>query len=168
MSADRSSRLALAALGACALSALVVAWIAQYGFALWPCMLCYWQRVPYIAVVALAVLGSMPAVDAASRRQLVWLAAALFAASGAIGLYHAGVEYRWWPGPVACGGPVQAVTMTDLLAAVSRPGRTGCEEAAFRFFGISMAGYNALYAAAATALSVWIARRRGLWMSSHE
>lgn len=153
----------MAAFAGVSFAMLCVAWVAQYGFALWPCMLCYWQRAPYIAVVVFAGLGLMSAVDAPSRRLVTLLCAGLFALDAGLAIYHVGVEERWWPGPTACGGPVQSISAADLLAAVTQPGRTGCEEAAFRLFGISMAGYNAMAAAGLTMVALWASRRAAWW-----
>jgi disulfide bond formation protein DsbB len=70
---------------------------------------------------------------------LAILALLLVATSGAIGVFHAGVEWQWWPGPSACTTGYVFTGKLDLNAPVPR-----CDVAAWRLFGISMAGYNAL------------------------
>ena len=37
--------------------ALAVAYISQYGFGFEPCVLCYYQRIPYFAVIVLSLLS---------------------------------------------------------------------------------------------------------------
>ncbi|MSO96837.1 MAG: disulfide bond formation protein B [Rhodospirillaceae bacterium] len=142
--------------------ALGLALVAQYGFDLWPCTICYWQRVPYGLTLALAVLAMMPVVDGPSRRMIVLLCAGLFLLNAGIALYHTGVEERWWQGPTACAGKPQELSPTDLLAALNQPGRTSCEDAAFRFLGLSMAGYN-IIACLVLAFGSWMATRRDAW-----
>jgi disulfide bond formation protein DsbB len=163
MNALRSDRIILLGLATAAAGALGLAMISQYGFDLWPCLLCYYQRVPYGAVLALALLGLMPAVDAPSRRLIVALCAALLVLNAGIAFYHVGVEEKWWQGPSECVGGGADFSAADLMAAVNQPGRTGCEEAAFRLLGVSMAGYNVLACALLAAAAAWAATRAPWW-----
>ena len=48
------------------IAALCIAWLAQYGFGLAPCELCYWQRYGYWAAIALGVVAILQ--PARSRR----------------------------------------------------------------------------------------------------
>jgi disulfide bond formation protein DsbB len=157
------SRGAMMALAVVSAGALGLALISQYGFDLWPCELCYYQRAPYAGTLALGLLGLMPAVDGPSRRLIVAIAAGLFVLNAGIAGYHVGVEQRWWEGPSACQGQILDLSPADLLAAVNQPGRTGCEDVAFSVLGISMAGYNALASAALAAACAWAWRRRAMW-----
>ena len=63
----------------------------------------------------------------------------LVAISGVIGVYQAGMEWHCWPGP----RPAPAIALSsgpiDLNAPVVH-----CDVAAWRLFGLSLAGYNAL------------------------
>ncbi|MBM3514180.1 MAG: disulfide bond formation protein B [Alphaproteobacteria bacterium] len=155
-------RAVMALIAAASLGALGTALVAQFGFDLWPCLLCYVQRAPYAATLVLGLLASMPAVDGPSRRWAAALAGVLFLVGAGTAGYHVGVEERWWKGPAECVGQVTTYTPADLLAALNRPGQTGCEEAAFRFLGISMAGYNML-AALVCGLGCFVAARRADW-----
>ena len=102
--------------------------------------------------------GLAPCTLCLRAREVYWLAAALalvFAAGVALAVYHAGVEWKFWPGPTACSGGgaiVDASQMTDLLqgARIKPP---ACDEAAWVFLGLSMAGWNALASLALTVLS---------------
>jgi disulfide bond formation protein DsbB len=163
MTLPRPDHLVLLVIAAASAGALGLALVSQYGFDLWPCLLCYYQRLPYGAALALAVLGLMPAVDAPSRRWLVGLCALLFALNAGIAFYHVGVEEKWWLGPAECIGGGQDFSTSDLLAAVDQPGRTGCEEAAVRVLGISMAGYNVLAGVLLAAACAWAASRPSWW-----
>ena len=89
--------------------------------------------------------GAMPKT---LSRPVAILAALLVAITGAIGVYHAGVEWHVFAGPRACtGAPVQISGALDLNAHV-----VSCDHAAWRLFGISMAGYNALISLGAAAI----------------
>ncbi len=123
------------------------AYVSQYGFGLYPCEMCWWQRYPHFAAVALALISTV----APPKR--LWIALAGFAIliSGAIGAYHAGVEYGWWEGLTACsslstggGDPLEAIMNAPLVR---------CDEVQWSLFGISLAGWNALISTA-TALAI--------------
>lgn len=153
----------LLAIGLCSGGALLLALVAQYGFDLWPCTICYWQRVPYGFTIFMVVLAAMPVVDAPSRRLVVQICAGLFLINAGIAFYHVGVETRWWPGPAECAGQVKDYSTNDLLASLNQPGRTGCENPALVVLGISMAGYNVIACLIFATLSTWASRQSSWW-----
>ncbi len=124
---------------ALALPALLLggAYLAQYGFGLYPCQMCWWQRYPHFAAIALALLGLIT-----RRTALIWLALLALALSGVIGAYHAGVEYHWWKGPATCTSAVQAGG--DPLEAIMNAPVVRCDVAPWTLLGISLAGFNFL------------------------
>ena len=69
--------------------------------------------------------------------------------------YHAGVEWKWWAGPQDCCGRARADLgpPADLLKQLGRSRVVRCDEAAWRFLGLSLAGYNVL-------ISLALARHR--------
>ncbi len=81
---------------------------------------------------------------------------------GAVGLavYHAGVEWKLWAGPASCTGGSKSVSAADLTKLMSGGGTTPqCDKPAWVFLGLSMAGWNAIYALIFAAGSAWAARR---------
>ena len=122
---------------------LAGAYISEYGFGLFPCEMCWWQRWPHFAAVALAIISFV----AAPRR--LWIALAGFAilASGLIGGYHAGVEYGWWEGITTCAAA--AGGSGDALADIFAAPIVRCDEVQWSLFGISLAGFNFLVSTAA-------------------
>lgn len=116
----------------------------QYGFGLVPCKLCLWQRWPYYVGVPLALLTAL-APDARLRRVGLSFLGLVFLASFALGAYHAGAEWGWWPGPSDCsGGSAPATSVDDLLKGLDTTKIVSCTEAAWRFLGLSLAGWNAI------------------------
>ena len=140
-------------LGGIALGLMIGALGFQYLDRLPPCEMCMWQRWPLITAVVVGLAGGLMRGKAADLFAL--LALMLVGASGAIGAYQAGIEWHWWPGPSACTGArfiVQAGG--DLNAPIVR-----CDVAAWRLFGISLAGYNALICLGAACIaSVFLLR----------
>lgn len=133
------------------------AWIFEYvGYA--PCDLCLKQRWAYYAGIPLAILvmGVGPAYSGLSRAGLAILAVLWFA-STIFGIYHSGVEWKWWPGPATCtaqsgfsGG------LPDLSAPVVL-----CDTPAIRILGLSLAGWNAVISLALTLVAVAGLRSQG-------
>ena len=132
-----------------AIAALCVAWIAQYGFGLAPCELCYWQRYGYWAAIAVGVVAIFMPAQSAARRALLWLLALAFLVTAGIALFHVGVEQKWWQGLATCSGDLGGAASTeDILSAIENAPIVRCDEPAFVLFGISMAGYNLILALA--------------------
>lgn len=148
---------------AVSVAALVLAYVSEYGFGLHPCAMCYWQRVPYAVVIVLALLAWFIPV-ARVRRALLWLSALAFAVGMGLAAFHAGVEWQWWEGPAACGGAIDATqSVEQILAQLKAAAVVSCGEAAIRVLGLSMAGWNALYSAAAMVVlagGLWCGGRR--------
>jgi disulfide bond formation protein DsbB len=143
-------RIALA-LGALSLALMLGAWGFQYLGGLPPCEMCMWQRYPHLAAIAVGLGGGLLVrfglLDRRYGAPLAMLAIVLVALSGALGVYHAGVEWHWWKGPSTCtGGPF--VGPLDLNAKVVM-----CDVAAWRLFGLSLAGYNAIVSLCASAFA---------------
>jgi len=150
---SRSEKLAQRAALAVPALLLAGAYIGQYVFDLYPCEMCWWQRYPHFAAVVLALVSFV----APAKR--FWIASAAFGilVSGAIGAFHAGVEYGWWEGLTACssvssggGDPLEAIMNAPVIR---------CDEVQWSLFGISLAGWNALIS---TASALAILRLLGL------
>lgn len=132
-----------------AIAALCIAWIAQYGFGLAPCELCYWQRYGYWAAIAIGLVAIFMPARSVARRILLWLLALAFFVTAGIALFHVGVEQKWWQGLTTCTGDLGgAVSTQDILNAIENAPIVRCDEPAFVLFGISMAGYNLILALA--------------------
>jgi len=144
-----AARLAqLLAIGIPAL-ALAGAYVSQYGFGLHPCEMCWWQRWPHFAALAVGLWSTQMRFN----RLLVALGALLIAVSGVIGVFHAGVEYDWWEGITGCA--TIANTGGSALDAILAAPITRCDQAAFRFLTISMAGWNGLISLGSAVL-IWV------------
>lgn len=151
--------LAIALIGA---ATILGAWIFQYGFGYPPCPLCFEQRYAYYFAIPLAVLLWLGTGFGAKRKVLVVGFAAIAVGmlyNAGLGTYHAGVEWHLWPGPSDCsgslgdlgggGGLLQQLQVTRVVR---------CDAAAWRFLGLSLAGYNVLISLALAALAILGAR----------
>ena len=146
-------------LGTGALLLIIGALGFQYLDRLPPCEICMWQRYPHIGAAVVGIGGYSLVRSKIAPRDwgMVFgaLAAFLVLTSGAIGVYHAGIEWQWWPGPNACTGAAFHIAgRLDLTAPVVR-----CDRAAWRLFGISLAGYNAIFSIALAATGFALLRK---------
>ncbi len=134
---------------------LAGAWGSQLLGGLYPCEMCLWQRWPHYAALVPAALAF--AADGRTRVALVALAALLIAVSGAIGLFHAGVEYGWWRGITSCTStvPLGGASADDRLAAILNAPLVRCDRAPWTLAGVSLAGFNALFSLGG-ALTIWL------------
>jgi len=147
---------------------LAGAWYFQLVVDLVPCPLClkgrwhHYTAIP-LALAALALLRSNPGL----ARNLVYLIALVFLAGTVLSVYHAGIEYGFWPGPESCA--VGAGSPTDAGGLLNRMSATkvvACDEAAWTLFGISLAGYNALISLALAVLAIKSATAKPAYGSS--
>jgi disulfide bond formation protein DsbB len=133
---------------ALSLATLAGAWFFEYVLKLPPCPLCLGQRIPYHVMIPLSLLLGIAALARAPQKLvIVGFAAVMIAAlcNVVLGTYHAGVEWHWWPGPSDCSGPLTNLnTGGSLLDQLHSVHVVRCDEAAWRFLGISLAGYNVL------------------------
>jgi disulfide bond formation protein DsbB len=147
---------AAAAVFALSFATLAGAWYFQFVLAYQPCHLCLIQRIPYYIVIPLSFVLAIAARYRAPRLVvagglLVLAAAALV--SAVLGAYHAGVEWGFWNGPSDCTGPLTNLSGGSLLDQLNSIHVVRCDEAAWRFLGISLAGYNVLISLALAAIA---------------
>ena len=128
----------------------------QYIGGLAPCEMCYWQRWPHALAIPLAALAFTAPAASQQSRTLVLLAALAIAVSGAIGVYHAGVELGVFEGFTACTSTVRAATTDELLEQLMKVPLVRCDQVQWAFVGVSMAGWNAILSLGGAAAIVWL------------
>jgi len=136
---------------------LGAALVSQYVFGLQPCELCLWQRWPYVAAILFGLAAVF--VPARLRATLLILAALAFVATAGIGVFHFGVEQHWWAGLPSCSGGTSASTVDELRAQLMGKPIVRCDDIAFQFLGLSMAGWNVIAATIWAAFAFVAARR---------
>lgn len=124
-----------------------------------PCELCLKQRELYWAaasIAALELIGRAVRRSPDPARLVALLLALVFLAETALAVYHAGVEWKFWPGPASCSGGATRVDPAELerLLSGAKMSVPQCDKPAWVFGGLSMAGWNALAAAALTLGSI--------------
>lgn len=148
---------------AAAAATIAGALVFEHGFGLRPCKLCLIQRDPYYLAMPVALAATLLPGRGPWLRFALGLLGLIFLASAGLGAYHAGVEWGVWPGPSDCGGAGAAATaggMDDFLKSLESVRVVSCTEAAWRFLGLSLAGWNVLISLALAALALAAARPR--------
>jgi disulfide bond formation protein DsbB len=158
---DGAGRMGTAAIVAAALSLATIlgAYFFEFVLRYAPCPLCLTQRIPYYVVIPLAVVVAIAAYAGVSRKLvaagLLVIAIAMLIGVG-LGIYHSGVECKWWPGPSDCSGPINSFgSAGGLLQTIETTPVVRCDEAAWRMLGLSLAGYNVLISAAVAGIALW-------------
>jgi disulfide bond formation protein DsbB len=128
----------------------------QFVGGLAPCHLCILERWPHVAAVVIAALGVT--VLWHFHRAMAALGTLAMLASAGLGAYHAGVEWKWWPGPDTCTAPmdISKLSTDALMQQIMTAPLVRCDEIVWQFLGLSMAGWNAV-------ISLGLA---GLWLVS--
>lgn len=143
-----------------ALAALCVAWLAQYAGGLAPCELCYLQRYGYWAVIAFGAITISQNYHPRRRTVLLGLMGLALLVVAGIALFHVGVEHKWWEGSSACvGTSTSGLSTAEMTQAILNAPLVRCDAPAWEMFGISMAGYNLIYALCLAALTFMGMRR---------
>ena len=149
----RNFLILLAAGGSLAL--LLGAFGFQYIGDMAPCKLCLWQRYPHGAAILFGILAL-----ALGQRLWIALGAVSAAATGAIGIYHTGVERAWWDGPDSCtSSSVEGVSAEDLMQQILNAPLVRCDEVPWEMFTLSMATWNAIIAFGFMALWLFALRK---------
>lgn len=123
-----------------------------------PCPLCLRQREVYWAAIAAAAIGLGLQRIAKTERATITVNLVLclvFFIGAVVAGFHAGVEWNWWDGPADCSNNVGGPLPTSIgdIDFDKKFSTVSCSEAAWRMFGISMAGYNTLISVALAGMS---------------
>jgi disulfide bond formation protein DsbB len=131
-----------------------------------PCHLCLLQRDVYWSAIFVGAAVWLIERTAPRWRGLSprWLLALVFAAGVGVAAYHAGVEWKWWPGPASCttsgATHISSADLAGMLNGTRKINAPMCDKAAWVFLGLSMAGWNTLVSLKLTILSALSAPRR--------
>ena len=115
-----------------------------------PCHLCLLQRIPYVILMAMGLVGILR-----PRHILFWagLTIAVLMFSSLLALYHIGVEQHWWASVVVCENVlVTDISTEELVHSLLTNSAPACDRVDWSLFGASMATYNLIYSAGLVAI----------------
>lgn len=123
-----------------------------------PCPLCLMQRYAYYAAIPLlfAALALDTAEFHAAARLIFLVVGLMFLVSVGLAIYHAGAEWKFWPGPSTCAAPSAPISTHagGLLKDLERTRVIRCDEAPWQLLGLSFAGWNAVLSLLLSAVSI--------------
>ncbi len=130
-----------------------------------PCHLCLKAREVYWVAATVGLIGAIlqrTPVAARLRQPVNLLLGAIFLYGAGLAVFHAGVEWKWWPGPTTCtgSGAASATNLSAMLNGTMQIKAPMCDKAAWVFLGLSMAGWNALVSLKLTVWSVLAGLRK--------
>ena len=136
----------------------------EHVFGYVPCKLCLTQRNPYYIAIPLGLVAAF--LPPRWTRAGLWLLAFVFIVSAGLGAYHSGVEWGVFAGPSDCGGGAGqgAGNVGDFLNQLQNTRVVSCTEAAWRFLGLSLAGWNLLISLALAAFAAKAAAGKGFYL----
>ena len=128
----------------------------QYLGGIHPCEMCLWQRWPHAAAIGIGLL----ALAWRSNRAVIAAAALAVLVSGGIAAFHVGVEQHWWQGITACAAAPARGSADDILRDILATPLVRCDAVAWSLFGVSMAGWNAIFSMLIGGGTLWRLTRR--------
>jgi len=134
----------LCTLSVMSVAALTAALTGQYGFDLHPCVLCIFQRIPYIIVIGFGLIGIFLSlkVNAKAGAIMIALCSMTFLINSGIAFYHVGVEQKWWANGSCSVPDFSTLSFEEMQEKINNAPAVSCDAIAWQMFGISMAGYN--------------------------
>ena len=140
--------------------ALVLAYISQYVFGLKPCILCFYQRKPFFAVIIIAALFLFSKKLKKHQKLGAQISIILILLNACIAFYHAGVENKIFEGPHTCSSVTDEPNDLEALTKmISEAPAVRCDKPAFILFGLSMAGWNVVYCLFLVVISLFVLGR---------
>jgi len=133
---------------------LVFAMIMQYGFDVYPCILCLWQRVPFGATAVICLLMLLLKTNAKKAYAVFLFCSLMYMGGMGTAIFHTGVERHWWAGTSSCSLlPVKAGSAEDLRQSLLKTVLPPCDEITWDIFGLTIANLNILASLGMAALT---------------
>ena len=143
--------LAIYLLFAAPVGSLIFALTMQFGFDVQPCILCLWQRGPFILGAVFALIGLF---WHRALKVLLSLIGAGYLVNTGLAIFHTGVERHWWMGTSGCAiRPLDGSTVEDLRTQLLHMAIARCDQISWSLFGLSMANYNVPFSLGLAALA---------------
>jgi len=127
-----------------ALASLSASLTAEHLFDKEPCVLCLYQRAPFL-ITGLFAITTLLLKSSSKLIPMIFLFCALtYLVGSGIAIYHVGVEKLWWSSE--CSGTLsQNVTLEQLRASLLQKVDQPCDDVKWKLFGVSMATYNVFF-----------------------
>jgi len=149
MTLERLTPWMIVAVGVASLS---MALLAEHMFDLEPCILCLYQRLPFVATALLALVALKLPTGSAAIPLIIVVCALAYLAGAGVAVYHVGVEQHWWISGCS-GSTATELSFDQFRSSLGGKPEKSCDDVDWTLFGISMATYNVAFSAAMAAVS---------------
>lgn len=156
-------KLILLFLSIASIIALSGAYIAQYIFNYQPCILCLYQRQPFIAIIVITAISFLFCNKAKYFKIASYFAVILIITNIAIASYHVGVEQKIFQGPTSCSSDDNLNKINDLeqlKQAFLKTSAVKCDEPQLLILGLSMAALNIIFCIILLGLSLYLYKKK--------
>lgn len=142
--------------------ALIFAYISQFGFDLQPCILCLYQRKPFFAIIALAIIAIVFFKSEQSKKIAFFFCIFFLLINVGIATYHVGVEQKIFQGPTTCSSENlnDLENLDELREALMKTKAIRCDVPSFVFLGLSMAAWNVIFCLGLILISIRLKKLR--------
>lgn len=128
----------------CSAIALSSAMLVEHVLKWQPCILCVYERIPWMVLGVIAFLSVAGRLSPLTVRWGVLGVVFTCAIGMVLSIYHIGVEESFWSFQ-ACSGAVQGIeSIAELMEGLDQSFRPSCADVPWRLFGVSLSGYNAI------------------------
>lgn len=135
--------------------ALVLAYLSEIILDLRPCILCIYQRIPYLILLFVSLLSiKFKSIKKFSRFFIVFL----FILEISLAFYHVGVERYMFEESHTCQDNHQLGSLLSTVQLASN-----CSQVSFKFMNFSMAEWNLFYSFGFLCLFVYKERENGFF-----
>jgi len=151
------------------LTSIAFALVLEHVFGVRPCILCTYQRLPYVATAGFGLFGLLMPLPPHRRRVVVQICSAIFAIGAAIAAYHMGVEQGWWTGSKGCTGENlnSAITMADLQMSLTTQADARCDDVPYLAFGLSLPTLNLIASSVWCLFCLGISFEKSIWREQY-
>lgn len=121
---------------------LGMAYAFEYGLELYPCILCVYQRIPFLVLI---VISSIALLSKSEYKIFLSLSMLTALINSGIAFFHSGVERGWWQMTEACDAPIPSANLQELQTFLMTQVLGRCDQIPWSFLGLSMANYNVVF-----------------------
>ena len=130
------------------LLSLIIALYIEYVMGIKPCKLCLYQRIPYLILLFISILGYIY-----NKKSLwIYLSILVFFLSAIVSGYHVGIENGIFEELKVCKNDLDVLNKEDLLNSLKNQ-NISCKEVPIKLYNLSLATINLILSSTVVVVS---------------
>lgn len=126
-------------------AAITGAWISEYVFGFHACNLCLFQRYFYMAAIFVLSIN-MFLLSGKFKGFFLLITSVILLLCAATAGYQVAIENKWVELPKICAAPEAPDSFEEFKEMITLTPHVPCDKVEWSMFGVSMAGYNFIFA----------------------